>query len=107
MASPLRNEDRLNELSERIRKLRSEIVDLERVAHDMGTDSDAIAAFIVKVQLDRALREYFDLSEQRRDRVCPIHGDPAGVVVGCPDCKRVASKRGGPPVMHDPRFTTP
>jgi len=96
--SPLAQHDQLNALADVIRRLRLEVLNLERGANDLSGDdatcaTAGAAAFMARAQLDHALHRYFDLAEIVRDNACPVHGEPNPYIHACPDCVRVSDRR--------------
>ena len=95
MANALKQEDRLDDLAAKVKKLRVEVVDLEREAGellDAGLLLDGEAAGVTasaradasRMLLKAALDLYFDEVEAQRSTRCPVHGE--ALLVCCPDC---------------------
>lgn len=100
MASPLKKEDRLDELARDIRLFSTAIVDQERAAGELsecglacdGEDAPELLsarlearALEVRLRRDQALIAYFEENERARASKCPIHG-PQMLIASCPDC---------------------
>ncbi len=98
MTSPLRAQDRLDELAADVRRYSEALLPDERASKEAtefdpsdGEDAAEIAfaraeahALETRLRRDAALIAYFEESEKERARTCPIHGEV--IFISCPDC---------------------
>ncbi len=87
--SPLRTQDRLDDLESEIDRLRLEVVAREREAGEL-LDGEAISEradrivaathLLLRAKLDL----HYDESKAARAGLCPVHGD--ALIVVCADC---------------------
>lgn len=87
--SPLRTQDRLDELEREIDRLRLEVVAREREAGELldGEETSERANRIVAAThmlLRAKLDLHYDKSKASRAGRCPVHDD--ALIVVCPDC---------------------
>ena len=95
--SPLRIQDRLDELARAVRRLCVATVESERAMGDFdGIDDEeaaraAAVAFETRLRRDAALIQYFEANEEERAQKCSTHGD--SLFASCGDCMAVIRAR--------------